>query len=54
MKRVGAVVVFAEGITKEQAEVALEALAASGAFVVESTEIREYDDRAGHPVFYVP
>jgi hypothetical protein len=49
-KVVGAVVVFKEGITKEQVERAL-ALIGRG---IESQEIQEFHPEHGTPVFYIP
>ena len=68
MKRYGAVIVFREGITEEQAAVMLKILATEHGCLIEdpsrppdpswdfpgSSGVNEFDDDVGGPVWYIP
>lgn len=53
MKRFGTVVTFKPGVTKEEAVNAIKKLAEAGV-VVEWPTVREFDDKYGGPVWYIP
>lgn len=50
--RVGAVITFKPGVTAEQAQKVLDALAMSG--YANQTTANEYDSYYGGPVWYIP
>lgn len=52
MKRVGAVIVFKDGVTKEEADRLLATITEPAQFF--STYTEEFDDDLGSPVFYIP
>lgn len=59
MNRLGAVIIFKPGMTRDQAQRALRTLEADGvidgeAWVAKRTPVESFDDRVGGPVWYVP
>lgn len=49
-RQTGAVIVFNDGISKEQAEKILQKIVEQ----LESIQIQEFNPTMGHPAFYVP
>lgn len=56
MKRLGAVIVFMENISQEEADAVLSRLVEEGFIdsACSNLEIQEFDEEHGYPVFYIP